>query len=50
MTRMGLEIESSLSKFEGTADEARSSLCDNKKQKHDGRRLMVWTRNTMIAD
>ena len=41
MTRMGVEIKSSLSKFEGTADEARSSLCDNKKQKHDGRRLTL---------
>ena len=31
MTRMGLEINASLSQFEGTADEARSSLGHKKR-------------------
>ena len=34
MTRMGVEIESSLSQFEGTADEARFSLYMTSKSKY----------------
>ena len=46
MTRMGVEIESSLTQFEGTADEARFSICEIEKQKHDDSRLMsdiLWS-------